>query len=191
MATKCPICGAEALTRQSGDFRFAPPENIPGGEIVIENAAWDECSSCEERILTLELEQSLEAVRYSSLGLLTPAEIKEIRKRLGLNQVDMAQLLGVGDKSYTRWETGASIQNKSNDTLIRLASQDPGLLTQLEAQRQPGRDAMIAEYLKSLGQLKGGNPLALAAHGNDELTAREADALRCKIREIVQSRKKN
>ncbi len=102
----------------------------------------------------------------------------------------MAQLLGVGDKSYTRWETGASIQNRSNDTLIRLASQDPGRLTQLEAQRQPGRDAMIAEYLKSLGQLKGGNPLALAAHGN-ELTDRQAQVLRCKIQEIAKSRKKD
>lgn len=186
MATKCPICGAAALTRQSGNFRFTPPENIPGGEIVIENATWDECSSCEERILTLELEQSLEAERYSRLGLLTPDEIKEIRKRLGLNQVEMAQLLGVGDKSYTRWETGASIQNKSNDNLIRLVSQNPGLLTQLEAQRQPGRDVKIAEYLKSLGQIKGGNLHALAAHGN-ELTAREAEA----IQKIIKDRKQD
>ena len=47
--------------------------------------------------------------RYKIAGLLTLAEIKAARTRLGLTQVEMARQLGVGDKSYTRWENGLSI----------------------------------------------------------------------------------
>ena len=47
--------------------------------------------------------------RYKIAGLLTLAEIKAARTRLGLTQVEMARQLGVGDTSYTRWENGLSI----------------------------------------------------------------------------------
>jgi putative zinc finger/helix-turn-helix YgiT family protein len=54
------------------------------------------------------------------LGLLTPAEIRENRERLGLNQQELQELLGLGGNSLSRWENGRVYQSRSMDTLLRL-----------------------------------------------------------------------
>jgi putative zinc finger/helix-turn-helix YgiT family protein len=51
-------------------------------------------------------------------GLLTGEEIKGGRKRLGLTQKDLADLLSVGIASIKRWETGI-IQSQSMDRILR------------------------------------------------------------------------
>lgn len=55
-------------------------------------------------------------------GLLTGSEMWELRTRLGLNQVEFADYLGVGRASVKRWE-GGQIQDKAMDNLIRLKAQ--------------------------------------------------------------------
>ena len=133
MAERCPNCGAESLETRQGEYRFTPPANIPGGEIIVPVAEWQQCTSCDEQILGPELEAGLEDHRYKRLGLLRPEEIKRVRQRAGLTQTDMAQFVGVGEKTYTRWECGRSLQNRSSDNLIRLANRYPELFIQLEA----------------------------------------------------------
>jgi putative zinc finger/helix-turn-helix YgiT family protein len=189
MATECPVCGKVGLEKRQGEFRFTPPPEIPGGEIVIPDATWEECSACGEQMLPPAIGEALLAERYRRLGLLSPGEIAEIRQRSGLTQVEMAEFLGVGEKTYARWESGRSIHNLSSDNLIRLVAQSPELFPQLKAQRDPGRQGVIAEYIQSLPQLKGSNRLALAAHGG-ELDPAIAETLRKRLLEIVESRKK-
>jgi putative zinc finger/helix-turn-helix YgiT family protein len=76
-------------------------------------------------------------------GLLTSEEIKIGRKRLGLTQKDLADLLSVGIASIKRWETGI-IQSQSMDRILRAtlnprigASDDfweeDGILQEIEA----------------------------------------------------------
>jgi transcriptional regulator with XRE-family HTH domain len=101
----------------------------------------------------------------------------------------MAEFLGVGEKTYARWESGRSIHNISSDNLIRLVAQSPEQFPRLKAQRDPGRQNLIAEYIRSLPQLKGSSRLALAAHGG-ELDPAIAETWRKRLLEIVESRKK-
>ncbi|MBA3976545.1 MAG: hypothetical protein C0504_20250 [Candidatus Solibacter sp.] len=54
-------------------------------------------------------------------GLLTTAEIKAARNRLGLTQQQLAERLKVGIASVKRWELGA-IQDESSDRLMRLCT---------------------------------------------------------------------
>ena len=71
MKTKtCPLCGAVALVTKLGEFRFVPPPNVPGGEIVVLNAEWRECNSCHERIIPHELDQTLDREQNRRRGLL-------------------------------------------------------------------------------------------------------------------------
>lgn len=49
-----------------------------------------------------------------------PEEIKEIRERLGKSQREMCRLLKLGDRTWTRWETGAAIPDPANRQQIRL-----------------------------------------------------------------------
>jgi len=156
---------------------------------VIPDATWEECSACGEQMLPPSLDKSLLVERYRRLGLLRPGEIAEIRQRSGLTQVEMAEFLGAGEKTYARWESGRSIHNMSSDNLIRLVAQSPEQFPRLKAQRDPGRQSVIAEYIHILPQLKGSNRLAVAAHGG-ELDPAIAETLRKRLLEIVESRKK-
>lgn len=169
-AKDCPLCGATTLVAKRGNYTFVPPPEIPGGEIVIADTDWLHCDSCGEDILSPELDAAIDQQRYRRLGLLSPEEIRHVREKTGLSAVDMAQLLGVGDKTYTRWENGRSIQNKGNDTLIRLIDRNAEQFELLEAERDPGREALVGRYFNDLTQLKGENRLAMAAHGADMST---------------------
>lgn len=90
------------------------------------------CSNCGW--ITMELNQvdelrKLTADAYREKhGLLTSSKIKAIRKLLGKNQRDFAAMLGVGEASVKRWETGF-VQEKAYDRLIRmtLGKAMPGL----------------------------------------------------------------
>ncbi len=187
MAKKCPICGKLSLTMHSSEFKFEPPPNIPGGTIVIPHAKWQECSTCGEKIIPVALGDAIERERYHRLGLLTPQRIYEIRQSAGLTQTEMAQLLGVGDKTYTRWESGRSLQNKSSDNLIRAFEQNADLFARLEAQRNPERKNQISEYIESLKSFKAENQSAIAAHGS-ELDPRIRNMLRKRLLEIANSK---
>lgn len=57
---------------------------------------------------------------YRQLGLLTPDEIRAGRERLGMNQQELQDLLGLGGNSLSRWENGRVYQSRSTDTLLRV-----------------------------------------------------------------------
>ncbi|MBN1588019.1 MAG: type II toxin-antitoxin system MqsA family antitoxin [Pirellulales bacterium] len=171
MATKhCPLCGENTLVDMQGEFRMDPPPNIPGGVIIIPDASWLHCRSCGEDILSHELDTVIGQERYRRLGLLAPEDIRGVREKTGLSAVDMSHLLGVGEKTYTRWENGRSLQTKASDTLIRLIDRNAEMFAIVDAEREPGRDALIGRYFTELEELKGSNRLAMAAHGADMST---------------------
>jgi putative zinc finger/helix-turn-helix YgiT family protein len=184
MATAtCPLCGEPTLLEKRGEFRFEPPPNIQGGAMVIPDAVWRHCESCGQSIIPHELDQALDRERYRRLGLLYPEEIRQVRQKTGLSAVDMSHLLGVGEKTYTRWENGYSLQTKASDTLIRLIDRNAEIFALVEAERKPGRDALIARYFADLEHVKGSNRLAMAAHGAD-LSTEAWEAVRERLRAL-------
>jgi putative zinc finger/helix-turn-helix YgiT family protein len=57
--------------------------------------------------------------------LLTPEEIREGREKLGLTQKQFANLLGVGEATVSRWETGVQIQQRAMDRFLRVCLASP------------------------------------------------------------------
>jgi len=166
MADRCPVCGEVALEHRQGDYVFHWPTEVSDeATSVFPHSEWAECTACGEKVLSEALDQRIEQEQYRVQGLLCPAEVREIRERTGLSQLQMARLLGIGDKTYARWEAGLTVQNKSTDNLIRLAADHPELFAELEAQRDPKRKEETARYIKLLPSLKPANRYALAAHG--------------------------
>jgi len=51
--------------------------------------------------------------------LLTPGEIRDGRLRLGFEQQEFAQHLGVAVSTLCRWETGAQVQQHFHDGILR------------------------------------------------------------------------
>lgn len=183
----CPLCGEATLVEMQGDFRFELPPNIPGGTIVIPNARWRHCQSCGERVTPHDLDKALDRERCRRLGLLTPEEIRRVREKTGLSAVDLSRLLGVGEKTYTRWENGYSLQTKASDTLIRLIARNAEMFALVDAEREPDRDAIITRYFAELEHIKGDNRLAMAAHGAD-MSTEAWEAVRQRLRILCKQR---
>ena len=51
--------------------------------------------------------RKLDRIKARYMGLLLPSEIKELRQRFNKTQSEMCAILGLGAKTWTRWETGA------------------------------------------------------------------------------------
>lgn len=65
---------------------------------------------------------------------LAPGEIRRIREeRLGLTQSELEQILGLGEKTVVRWETGRVLPTKAADSLLRLLDRDPSAVDFLAA----------------------------------------------------------
>jgi putative zinc finger/helix-turn-helix YgiT family protein len=80
------------------------------------------CTSCGEKVGSDEQDQELLDAVHSAYrrekDLISPSEIKEIRKRWKLSQRAFALLLGMGEVTITRYENG-QLQDAAHDTAIR------------------------------------------------------------------------
>ena len=65
---------------------------------------------------------SYDAYRFQN-NLLTSKEIKQIRNKYKITQLEMAKLLGVGDVTVTRYET-KQIQDEAHDKIMRLIDEN-------------------------------------------------------------------
>lgn len=54
------------------------------------------------------------------LGVLTPREIRALRRRYNMSRAAFARLTGFGEATLARWERREIIQNTSNDKFLRL-----------------------------------------------------------------------
>lgn len=83
------------------------------------------CDSCNQDIYDREVEINNDIAIFDAYkrkrNLLTSSEIKAIRDKYGLSQSSFATLLGFGEKTITRYETG-SIQDQSHDLLMSMVS---------------------------------------------------------------------
>ena len=95
-------------------------------------------SETGEELLTEEAIELIETTKARYMGLLLAEEIKEIRQRLGLTQQRMSVLLQAGEKSYTRWESGAARPSRMVNVLLRLLYEGKVFVSDLVAQREQG-----------------------------------------------------
>ncbi len=130
MLTTCPECGGR-ITRGRHSF-----DVHVGRRTVAVEGEYSRCSGeCGEFYFAAgEMDAAMiratEVIRAEE-GLLTPGEIKALRKRIGLTQPQLEELLGAGLKTVTRWEKGTVIQNGATDTLLRLIRDVPEALQYL------------------------------------------------------------
>ena len=78
---------------------------------------WDE--ELEEWLLSPESLQKIDDTKARRMGLLLPEELKELRERLGLSQREIANKLEIGEKTWSRWESGRHRPSRSMNLLVR------------------------------------------------------------------------
>lgn len=123
----CEACGGQ-VERMVGPV----PIEFREVTIMVDAGEHDECTSCHEVYFSMDEMEDLERraieIARRDKGLLTPAEIRQLRTDLKLKQPDLESLVGVGPKSVTRWEKGTVFQSKSADKLMRMMWEFPSLI---------------------------------------------------------------
>lgn len=135
---KCGECGdpvEESVEAIAIDLR---------GELVSVNGIdHGRCTGCGEVFLDVDAGDRLQREAVAQLrearGLLTPAQIVELRNSLGLSQAAFEKLLGTGSKTVVRWEKGTVFQSATADKLMRLLIAKPELADILSGADQRAR----------------------------------------------------
>jgi len=135
---KCGECGGpveESVEAIAIDLR---------GELVNVNGIdHGRCTGCGEVFLDVDAGDRLQREAVAQLrearGLLTPAQVVELRNSLGLSQAAFEKLLGTGSKTVVRWEKGTVFQSATADKLMRLLIAKPELADILSGADQRAR----------------------------------------------------
>ncbi len=79
-----------------------------------------QCKNCSEIVLDDAADHRLSEALRKEAGLLTPEEIHQNRVALGYTQQQLADYLRISMFTLSRWETGAQIQQRAMDSLMRV-----------------------------------------------------------------------
>lgn len=105
------------------------------------------CEACGNRILSDEAEDRLNAALREAAGLLAPSEIRGLRNRFQLTQPQFAERLGIAESTLSRWETGAQIQQRCWDKMLRAYADVPEFRSYLAGEcgaERPARRSQAA-----------------------------------------------
>jgi len=105
--------------------------DLRGQLVNVDGIVHGRCTVCGEVYLDLDAADRLQREAVARLrearGLLTPAEIRDLRTCLDLSQAKFENLLGTGSKTVVRWEKGTVFQSATADRLMRLLIAEPTL----------------------------------------------------------------
>jgi HTH-type transcriptional regulator/antitoxin MqsA len=114
-----------------------------GEKITIEMPSWY-CDKSDESIHTGEdmkvSDRALNRLKARVEGLLEPDEIRRIRKKLALNQVDAGELIGGGPRAFQKYEAGDLLPSRAISSALVLLDHDPSSLRVLEAHYHPATE---------------------------------------------------
>ena len=97
------------------------------------------CQACGEKVFTEQVDAQVNNALRAHLKLLTPDQIRDGIKRVGLSQKNFAARLGIAAATLSRWLNETQIQSRAMDNLLRAFLAFPQLRTALSGESQdPG-----------------------------------------------------
>jgi putative zinc finger/helix-turn-helix YgiT family protein len=119
----CPSC-------EKGHFALVQIDHVePTAEdnsITIPGIWVERCDQCGEIVFPGETTRFIESVVAEQTEQLTPDELERIRENLGVHRQDeMSEILGLGAKTYHKWESGAQFPTRSMSFYIRVLAEYP------------------------------------------------------------------
>ncbi len=107
-------------------------------DVVVHNLEVPTCDACGERVFGRSVEDQISDALRAHLGLLSPREIHDQLKTLGLSQKQLASRLGIAEATVSRWRTGTVIQSRAMDNLMRVYFAVPEVRRVLAGERPIG-----------------------------------------------------
>jgi len=129
--TICPMCESADLIQKKVVEHYC----YKGHDFSLEDIEYAECPKCHSEVVMPE-QSTRNEVRICDEhrkidGLLTRAEISELRERLKITQNQAAQIFGERVNAFSKYETGEATQNQAMDKLMKLALNVPQCFEEL------------------------------------------------------------
>jgi putative zinc finger/helix-turn-helix YgiT family protein len=152
----CKLCE----TLAPNDTHVTLTEKVKGVEITVNvDRAWCEKCQSDPQKLKKAISTLLNNAYREKEGLISTDSIRNIRKTIGLNQRDFARLLGLGEITVARYESGF-IPSKANS----LRMQHLSTLDQVKSYYQDTKSeisergqAKIESYIQTFVSIENGN----------------------------------
>src|SRR5436305_13599365 len=106
---RCLECKAKEVFPKATDYETTVKHDGRSYTIRIPDLAIPTCRNCNAQTFSVGDDERIAAALREQLGLLAPTQIHQQRARLGLNQQELAEQLGVAKETISRWETAALI----------------------------------------------------------------------------------
>ena len=126
----CPICEEGYLhpqTEQIDAEYMGEKGTIPSQYSVCAACGSEQADAADVRFN----KRAMISFKKQTQGLLTGAEVFEMRKRWGLNQREAAKVFGGGPVAFSKYEKDDVMQSDAMDKLLRLANDIPTVLDKL------------------------------------------------------------
>lgn len=129
---KCPVCSSADLLHDTRDL----PYTYKGEKTVIPAVTGDFCPACAESVLDAAeservMREMLDFNRQVNAAAVEPGFIAKVRKKLGLDQRQAAELFGGGVNAFSRYETGRTKPPLSLVKLLKVLDRHPDLLNEI------------------------------------------------------------
>lgn len=148
----CSACDKEAQTQLVSREEII---NVRGQEIKVTSSIL-KCIKCNNEIYDEELETRNLEKAYSEYRkmhcLLAPTEIKEIRERYNMSQRGLSRLLGWGEITLHRYESGA-IQDEAHNTVLLLIADAKNMQKVFEKNRTALTSQEAEKLERQIGEL--------------------------------------
>ena len=134
---RCGKCGHRAMQLVTVPYTTIIEHDGRAYRVEIPALMVPQCNNCQALSIDDEADRQISAAFRREARLLTPEEIRQGREKLGLTQKQFANLLGVGEATISRWETGAQIQQRAMDRFLRVCFASPAAVELLQRDFQP------------------------------------------------------
>lgn len=122
---RCGKCGQHRMALATVPYSTTVEHDGRSYRIEIPALTVPRCGHCGAIRVDDAVDQQISAAFRQEAKLLTPEAIRQGRENIGLTQKQFANLLGVGEATVSRWETGAQIQQRAMDRFLRLCFASP------------------------------------------------------------------
>jgi putative zinc finger/helix-turn-helix YgiT family protein len=117
---KCGHCRQRAVNPATVSYTTEVEHDGRAYTVTVPDLTVPRCDNCGEMVLDTAANERITDALREQLGLLKPAQVRAGREALGLTQEQFAAKLRIASATVSRWETGAQIQQRALDLLMRL-----------------------------------------------------------------------
>lgn len=118
----CPVCDTGTLSEQRIDYTVTVGDGV---KVVTPNLLVEICDHCGEVVLSADAADAVDATIAEQNDQLIPRELQLIRENLDVDQTEISEILGLGGKTFHRWEKGNQVPSRSMGYYLRVLEEFP------------------------------------------------------------------